>query len=198
MQYIGLAHGVIGIILFRFRNPNRDNLNVISIATCLLFLSEIAFFKIAEPIGLGTWFIAATGLLIAYGFRFKRKEAKTAIDYMKFAVIVLVACYPINFYTLSWYANDLTILIAIGYLIVPMGGATYLYDRWILKPEKMKRKFVTVLIIQTVLIFITLAFAFVRNAEKVRTEEIAAKLEKLATENARKAHELRKELENCR
>jgi hypothetical protein len=196
--YIGLAHGLIGIFLFRFRNPNKDYINLISFATGTIFLTEIVFFKTTETIGLITWFISGVGLLTMYGLRFRNKTDKDTLDYFKCLAIGLVVCYPINFYTYNWYSNKWDILIALGYLIVPISGTIYFYDRWILKPEKMKRKFVTVLIIQTVLILTALAFGFVKNAEKERMTEMADRNAKLADENAMKANELREELENCR
>ena len=189
--YIGLAHGLIGIILFRYKNSNKDNLDIISLATAFVFLTEILFFKTTETIGLMTWFMSGLGLVIAYGLRFKRKIEKETIDYLKLVAIGLVICYPINFYTYNWYLNKWDILIALGYLIVPIGGTIYFYDRWILKPEKMKRKFVIVLVVQTILILTALVFGLVKNTENER-------MTKLADENAKKAIELKVELENCR
>ena len=195
VPFIGLAHGLIGIILFRFRNSNRDNLNLISLTTGLIFLTEVLIFKTTETIGLVTWFISGLGLFIAYGLRFEKKTDKETIDYLKLIAIGLVVCYPINFYSYNWYSNKWDSLIAFGYLIVPISGTIYFYDRWILKPEKMKRKFMIILVVQTVLILVALAYGFVKYAEKERVTEIAIEQERQAKETVEK---LMTELENCR
>ena len=189
--FIGLAHGLIGVLLFRLKNYNKDYINLVSAFTLTIFISEIFFFKVNETSGLIIWAISGLGLLTTYGLRFKSKKQKEVIDYLKLTAIGLVICYPINFYTQNWYLHKWDILIAFGDLIVPISGTIYFYDRWILKPEQMKRKFVTILVIQTILILVALTYGFVKNAEKVRMTE-------LADENAKKAIELSEKLENCR
>src|SRR6185369_7290571 len=152
IPFIGLIHGLIGVFLFRFRNGDKNWINTISFATIGVFGTEILFFKVNEKAGLVTWGLFGIGLLVAYWLRFINKKEKEVIDFLKLIAIGLVACYPLNFYSWTWRQNNWGILIALGFLIVPVSGTIYIYDRWILKPEKMKKKFVTILIVQTVII----------------------------------------------
>jgi hypothetical protein len=198
VPYIGLVHGLIGVFLFRFRNANKDLINTISVATIGIFVTEIVFFEVNETIGLLTWGIFGLGLLTAYGLRFKNKRDKQIIDFLKLIAIGLVICYPLNFFAWTLHKNNLDILIALDYLIVPLTGTIYFYDRWILKPEKMKTKFVTILIIQSVIILIALIYAFVQNGIAIEMRQEAARAQQQANENAEKARELSVRLENCR
>lgn len=196
--YIGVFHGLIGVFLFRFRNTNRDWINMISLATIGIFVIEILFLKINETTGLMIWGISGLALLFAYGNRFKNKTDKGVIEFLKLIAIGLVACYPINFYSWTWHQNNWDILIALGYLIVPVSGTIYIYDRWILKPEKMKKKFVITLIIQSVFILVAMIYAYVQKgvADENLREAIEQRDEALIQK--RQADELRVKLENCR
>jgi glucose dehydrogenase len=163
-----------------------------------VFGTEILFFKVSETVGLVTWGLFGIGLLVAYSLRFRNKKEKEVIEFLKLFAIGLVACYPINFYSWTLHQNHLDILIALGHLIVPVSGTIYIYDRWILKPEKMKKKFVVTLTIQLLIIFVALTYAFVQQGIANEMQNEAIRQEKIATEQAIQANELRVKLENCR
>jgi hypothetical protein len=207
-----LIQGVIGVYLFRFRNTNRDWINTISIATIGIFVTGILFFETTEKAGLVTWAISSSALLFAYAMRFKNKSHKEVIDFFKLIAIVLVACYPINFYAWILLENNLIILFAISFLIIPVAGTVYLYDRWILTPEKMKKRFVITLVAQSVFILFALTYAYVQKgiadenlrqakmaqAEAEKQKKIADEKQLEAEAQAKQSEELRTKLEKCR
>jgi uncharacterized protein YlxW (UPF0749 family) len=88
-------------------------------------------------------------------------------------------------------------------------GAIYIYDRLILKPETMKRKFIIVLVIQTILIAMFFIYAFVQKLVADKQTERAYELEQRAIESEKKSiklyndlnkevDKLKEELKNCR
>lgn len=66
----------------------------------------------------------------------------------------------------------------------------YLYDRWILKPEKMKRKYIIVLAVQSILILLMLTYAFVQKAQADRSRQDAFEEQQRAIEIEKKYQEL--------
>jgi len=92
--------------------------------------------------------------------------------------------------------------IPIGWSCVPTSHNTviviYFYDRWILKPEKMKRKFVVIVAIQSVLMLLTLLFAIVQKAEADKQREVAEMQMQEAITHRVIAEGLRAELDAAR
>lgn len=90
----------------------------------------------------------------------------------------------------------------IGILTIPFLATTYVYDRWILEPDTMKKKFVIILGVQTFLIFVLYLYAFVQKAkldEQLRysvTDRIHA--EQVHHELLSQMDSLRRDLVRCR
>lgn len=196
--YIGLVYGLIGVLLFRFQNSNKNYLDLIGISTLALFASELLFFKVNEISGLIVWGVSGLGLISFYLLRHLNKEYKRTIDYLKILAIVLVACYPLNFYTLEWFNNKWDVLIVLGYLILPIAGTIYLYDRWILKPDQMKTKFIITLVTQTILLFMFLVFAIFQHTEAKRQESLAIENAKEAQSISIRLDQITEDLEKCK
>lgn len=196
--YIGLVYGLIGVLLFRFQNSNKNYLDLVSISTLALFASELLFFKVNEISGLIAWGLSGLGLISFYLLRHLNNERKRTINYLKILAIVLVACYPLNFYTLEWFNNKWDVLIVLGYLILPIAGTIYLYDRWILKPDQMKTKFIIALVTQTILLFMFLIFAIFQHTEAKRQESLAVEIASEAQAISARLDKLTEDLEKCK
>jgi glucose dehydrogenase len=198
IPYLGIIYGLIGIFLFRFRNQQQKLLNTISILIMIIFSIEPFFFSNYETIGKIIWAIAGLGLVIAYYFRLKSKLKREIIDYLKLVGVALIAIYPINFYTYDYYLNRWDILIVIAYLILPMVLTVFIYDRYILKPERMKTKFILILVFQLLVILVSFTYALVQQTEAKRMERGAVENAIQAEKNAEEAKRIALELENCR
>jgi hypothetical protein len=129
--------------------------------------------------------MASLGLLICYAIRLQ-KPSRRLVDWLKWVGVAFLILYS----AIGWDFSDGSIVATylITNLTIPILAAIYLYDRWILKPESMKRKFVIILSVQTLLIIGLFAFSIVQKAEADWQREFAIEQSQLA-EKARELAE---------
>ena len=166
--YIDFVYGILGVLLFRFRNPDENFQNIISVSLLGLFVSQLIYVHLNELTGFITWIMAAIGLSSSFLVRLKRKEVLTAIDYLKPLALILLIIYPLPFY----YVLDGVWQPAIKFIAYPrpltflIVGMLFVYSRWILKPGFMKTKYtLAIIVVQSVMILLLLMHAFVQKAE---------------------------------
>jgi|GEM_PF-3313977 len=177
-------YGTIGVILFRAWNKDKTYINLISIFAAGLVISHLLpSYIVIENVEI-VWMISAAGIIIFYSQRFKRKSDKQIIDYVKIGGVILMIIYPIPF----WILFQLVItpflhllLYATPYLLATI----FIYDRLILSPEPMKKKFTITLLAQTVVIFMLFIFVIVQKMEADRQLE-EAQMQKRKIENQQK------------
>jgi hypothetical protein len=96
---IEMMSGVCGLILFRYGNENKRLINIISICLLLVIVSREAMSITAY--GYIVYKLSVMGLGVAYWSRFKEKQGKTIIDYLKCVVLIMIVLYPLNSLFLS-------------------------------------------------------------------------------------------------
>lgn len=160
-------YGTIGVILFRFWNKDKTYINLISIFAAGLIASQFLVSYIVIQNAEIVWAISSAGILVFYSLRFKRKPEKQVIDYIKIGGVLLLITYPIPFWILfqliitpCWHV----ILDTTPFIL----ASIFIYDRLVLKPEPMKKKFTIMLLIQTVIIFLLFTYALVQKMEANR------------------------------
>lgn len=165
-------YGTIGVILFRFWNKDKTYINLISVFAAGLIASQsLTSYTVIQNTEI-IWAISSAGIFVFYSLRFKRKSEKQIIDYVKIGGVMLLIIYPIPFWILFqlvitpfWHL----LLYATPFIL----ASIFVYDRMILKPEPMKKKFTIILLIQTVLIFALFIFAIIQKMEADRLAEEA-------------------------
>jgi hypothetical protein len=165
-------YGTIGVILFRFWNKDKTYINLISVFAAGLIASQsLTSYTVIQNTEI-IWAISSAGIFVFYSLRFKRKSEKQIIDYVKIGGVMLLTIYPIPFWILFrlvitpfWHL----LLYATPFIL----ASIFVYDRMILKPESMKKKFTIILLIQTVLIFALFIFAIIQKMEADRLAEEA-------------------------
>lgn len=165
-------YGTIGVILFRFWNKDKTYINLISVFAAGLIASQsLTSYTVIQNTEI-IWAISSAGIFVFYSLRFKRKPEKQIIDYVKIGGVMLLIIYPIPFWILFqlvitpfWHL----LLYATPFIL----ASIFVYDRMILKPEPMKKKFTIILLIQTVLIFALFIFAIIQKMEADRLAEEA-------------------------
>jgi len=192
--YLGIAWALLGVLVFRFRAVQRELVNTTSALVVSIFLSEIVIYHINETAGLAFWIASGVALVTVYAFRFRRKTDKQAIEYIKGLAIMLIALYPLNFYWWSFFTNDQYLVLSLISVIVPAAGFVYTYHRFILKPIEMKRKFVVILVVQTIGILMFLVFALYQQTLAQNALMQAEAQARLADKNALEVQEVRTEL----
>lgn len=160
-------YGTIGVILFRFWNRDKTYINLISIFAAGLIASQFLVLYIVIQNAEIVWAISSAGILVFYSLRFKRKPEKQVIDYIKIGGVLLLITYPIPFWILfqliitpCWHL----LLFATPFIL----ASIFVYDRLILKPEPMKKKFTIILLVQTVIIFLLFTYALAQKMEANR------------------------------
>jgi hypothetical protein len=167
---LDLFYGVLGAILFRIRNEQTHYQNWISGFLIGLFLSQALFVYGIEIVGQIVWIISAIGLSVTYLLRFTRKVGRTTIDFLKLVCIGLLIIYPITFYTIVSMPGEYWGILRS--LTLSFVAVIYIYDRWVLKKGSMKRKFVVILVAQTLLILLLFTFALFQRAEADKQREL--------------------------
>jgi uncharacterized membrane protein (UPF0136 family) len=192
---IGFFIGLIGVLILRINNSDKRFLNIISVLVVIILSSD--FIDAYLSSGLNVSLIASGLFIIFYTLRFSKKTDRTAIDLIKPLAVILVTIYPLTF---VYYENDVFTLL--GYLTIPVSVATYSYDRLILKPEPMKKKFIITLVIQTILILVFLTYAYIQKIEAdkliIMNHQDRLNAEKMISETTDQIEKLKIELENCR
>jgi hypothetical protein len=201
----GIIIGLIGAILFRIRNADKRFLNIISGLILLIFSFDFLYIVVLDnKQGLIYSFTVGGLLIIFYSIRFTKKDKRQTIDYLKLVAVLLISIHPFSFIYQDSYWGQV-----IGFIAIPFSFIIYLYDRFILKPETMKKKFIIILTIQTVLIGLFLIYAFIQKLEADKQLEYsmmerdrAVILQKEAEELRAKMDEeinkLKEEIKNCR
>src|SRR6187551_1536599 len=159
-----LAFGLLGVILFRFWNQDKRFVNWISGFVIVLFLSEAFYFISDSLLAQVTWLISSAGLLFFYSLRFKNKDNKKGIDFLKPLGLIVLIIYPVTFYSLA-HVEGSEYWMILRSLTFYLLGTIFIYDRWILKPEAMKKKYVIILVSQSVLILTMLTFALYQKSQ---------------------------------
>lgn len=177
-------YGTIGIILFRLWNKDKTYINLISIFAAGLVISQLLpSYIVIENVEI-VWMISTVGIIIFYSQRFKRKSDKQIIDYVKIGGVILMIIYPIPFWVLFQFTISPflhLLLYATPYLLATI----FIYDRLILNPEPMKKKFTIILLAQTVVIFIVFIFAVTQKMEADQQFE-EAQMQRRQIENQQK------------
>lgn len=133
--------------------------------------------------GIYFWVATAIGLGTTYILRFVKKKEVRRFDWLKLAGVMALALYPLSAYhfdgqlaTLEYYLEN---------LIIPVVGTIYVYDRLILNTD-MKKRYVVILGIQSIIILLMLTFSIVQKAEAdkqvMRAENERVRAEKLEYE----------------
>ena len=189
-------HGQFDDKALSLRNDQTDYQNWIFGFVIALFLSQALFVYGSEIMGQIVWVISATGLGVAYFLRFTRKVSRTMIDFLKLACVVLLIIYPITFYTIMPLPGEHWEILRS--LTLPFVAVIYIYDRWVLKKENMKRKFIIVLVAQTVLIIVFFTFALIQKAEADKQRKLAVELTKRAEEERFNPEKIRMRLDSLK
>lgn len=175
---IHIVIGLIAVILFRYKNPHRYLLDFVSIFVFAVFVST-AVIELTDW-GLHFWFVAALGLVSTYIGRFVRQKDIRCFDWIKLSGILVLIFYPFSAFNFEGRLE--TIEYYLENLIIPVVGTIYIYDRLILKTE-MKRRFIVILSVQSILILVLLIFSIVQDAEadkqRVRADGERKKAESL-------------------
>jgi hypothetical protein len=190
-----LIYGLIGTFLFLFKNPHPKHKYPIALSVLGLFISHAlyVYFDNILPAQI-TWALSALGVLSFYALRFKDKPSKGIIDFLKLIALILLIIYPHPFYSIVPFGDGLfwTIINTLTfYLLVSI----YIYDRLILKPETMKKKFIITLVIQTVLFGLFFIYAFVQKLEADYQKEKSFEAQEVAVATQKEAEQDRKILE---
>lgn len=182
---------LIGLIFFNYKNPQRKLLWIVSFFVVGLSASQIiGEVPNADSFSKITWILCSIGLTVSYSLRFFSKGNFRTIDYFKIPALVMFVIYHWQFYSFA-DVYDSVIWSVTRSMTFCFITAVFIYDRIILQPETMKRKFIVVLVIQSVFILLTLMYAFVQQAE-------ASKQRQKAEEQSALADELRMELEKSK
>jgi hypothetical protein len=172
---------LIGISLFWFKNPHRKLIVLTSSFVLVLFLSEWFLIFGNMLVGQIIWGLGAIGLSIAYFLRFNAKKLRGTWDFLKWIAIVFVLAYP---WTLYEDDNYLTVLRLLAF---PVLTTMYLYDRVVFKPERMKTKFIVILVAQSVLLILMTAYSVLLHIESNRLRQA---MEEQRNESIRLRHEM--------
>lgn len=156
----------------------------------LSILGEANWIEFIE--GFIVWSVLGTMLLVLYAIRFKRKDHVSLIDYIKLALIMFFPFVSIH-QLIEWENSRLSEFLIIDYFVLLI--IVYLLDRFIIKPPPMKKRFVIALIIESVIVLLSLTYAFVQTsiAKEARNEAMAAK--ELADQLRQEAEKQRSESE---
>lgn len=124
------------IFLFQFRNPQKDFIHVVSAFVFLNLMFPDIFFILSIEKFFATKLLAVglvLGLIISYYLRFRRKEIKKNIDYIKWVGILLILLIPLSIF--SFESSFFPIIRTLGMLTYPVLAVIYIVDRFILKQE---------------------------------------------------------------
>jgi hypothetical protein len=190
---IQIVIGLIAVILFRYKNPQRDLIDIVSIFVLILFLSR-ALIEVTDW-GFYFWITTALGLVTTYTLRFFKKKHINLFDGFKLVGIISLTLYPLSAYRFEGQFE--TVEYYLENLILPTLGTLYIYDRLILKTE-MKKRYIIILSIQSFLILLMLTYSIIQKAEAdkqvMRAESERTRAEKLEYELTK----IRAEKENDR
>jgi hypothetical protein len=186
---IDLFYGLIGTFLFIFRNSDKRYIYRISTFIIGLFVSEIAYFYFNVLPGQVIWVVSALGLIISYSMRLKDRTEKGIMEIFKVVGLMLLILYPLPFYSIVKVGEN-SFLATTRMLTFFILGTIYVYDRLILKPEKMKKKYIIALVAQSVFILLLLTFSFIQKAEADKSRQLAQEQEMKAIEMQKKAMEI--------
>jgi hypothetical protein len=165
---IQLASAFVCVFFFQFRNPYKYLIHPVSFFI-ILVLTSTAFTYVLEG-GEIISFVAGLGLWITYWMRFRNKDSKRPIDYVKLAAMIVFGFAGVITPVLVYKYIQLDQFTALTLYVMQQMGlplliAIYLYDRVTFKPSAMQKTFITILIGQTILCLVLLAYAFIQKKE---------------------------------
>lgn len=186
---IDLVFGLIWILFFIFKDPDERFLYLTSLFVFVLFISQLIYFYVDILAGQIVWIVSASGFLFCYATRLNDLREGRILGFLKMMGALLLAIYPSPFYSLV-NVGDGIFWTLVRPSTFPILVTVYLYDRWILKPEQMKKKYLVVLVGQSILILLMLMYSFVQKAEADRQRWRAAEQQRNAAEMREKALEI--------
>lgn len=184
---LDLIYGLIGVFLFIFKNPDKRHLYLISVFVVGLFVSQLVYFFASPLVGQITWAISALAFLMSYLLRWTPRPEKGILEYLKIVGVIMLIIFPVPFYSLVNLGDNFETVRPLTFFVV---GTIYVYDRLVFKSEIMKKKFVAILVAQTVVILLLLMYAFVQKAEADKQLRRAEQQRLQAEKNAARAREL--------
>lgn len=181
---LDFVFAIIGVLLFRLKNPDKKLFNWISLFVLGLFASEFLYLYVGLPaLCQSVWIGSSLGLISTYYLRFKSRPNKALLDYLKLICVILLVIYPWPFYSFVPIDQIFWVVRSAGLFFIAF---VYTYDRWILKPEIMRKKYLVVLVAQSFLILLMLMYAFIQKAQADEAKEQSARLEQVAIEIEKK------------
>ena len=174
---------VIGILIFVYKNPHKKLITWTSLFILIIFLSEWFLYFWDELVGQLIWIVGMLGLVVSYYLRFRTKETKDTWDYFKWTGVMLIILYP-------WtvYEND-DLWTVLRLVTFPLLTTMFVYDRFVFKPERMKKRFLIILIVQSLLLLLIFTYAIVlkNQANRLTIDRMNAReeIEKLKAAESR-------------
>lgn len=172
-----IVFAVFAVFFLLYKNQERHF--IFPVASCVfLVLTSVAFVPYMSWLFFLLWTASGVGLTIFYTFRFLKRGTKSSFDVVRWLGVILLITYPASYI----YINDsfTSTQQVLNVLILPVLGFIKLYDIYVFSPQIMKKKFVIILIFQTVLIILLLIFANVKKIEADRQRNETYNLEEKA------------------
>jgi hypothetical protein len=122
------------------------------------------------------WIAGGVGLVIFYSLRLSRKQTNSSMAFIKWVGVILLIAYPATYISI-----DSSFILAqqlLNALTLPVLGFIKLYDLYVFNPQLMKKKFIVILSIQTVLILLLFIYVFTKSLEAKRLRNENYNLEK--------------------
>jgi predicted neutral ceramidase superfamily lipid hydrolase len=179
--------GALAVLCLYVRNDDRNYL----IPLCLSVFGLFAITELPEN-GMRTeffmiiWSILTIGFIVSYGLRFRLKQ-KNAINIVKLIAISLVIAYPLTaLLEFDSRANGLPSLI------VMVLATVFIYDRYIIKVPALKRKYLILFTVQSILLLLMCVYAYVQKIEADEQRDLGLRMR---NETVQQLSELRQEKE---
>jgi len=135
------------------------------------------------------WVVLGVLFLTLYALRFRRKPQVDLMDHFKLGAMLLAPFVPLLSTSIKY-----ELLGIAEFIYLPLLICIYSIDRLIIKSEPMKKKFVIVLIVESVIVLLSLTYAYVQTVVAKETmrglEAIKDELDKQQYENRKLAAEL--------
>jgi hypothetical protein len=200
-DYLIILCGIAAVFFLNFRNPNKRLILPLSIFLGAIFLSMDLFYQAGESIGRVAWIISASGLIITFVLRVRAKEKIDAADYLKLIIVLLLASFPITYYSF-YFRDNYEFLAMAGMILLPCAGLIYIYMRWVFIGENRVVRFLVILGVQFLIIVTCLVNIFYWHTVAKRAMYQAEMNAKVAIEARAAAEvriaEMRQELGDCK
>lgn len=179
-------------------NPQSDFKYLIAALIPGLFLTQPAYFYFDSALpGHIIWSVSSVGLLIFYALRFMAKREKTTIDILKIPVLILLILYPMTSSASAAFGGSpfWSLLNNMTFYFV---ATIYFYDRFIIKPYAMNKKFILTLAVQTLFIGVLWAYGFMQKNMAEHNADEAYRQRQISDQIQFENNQLKEELKKCR